>query len=205
MENTKTNAIRIILFCIFVGAIVIAMSMVVGGTKTGAKYTSFAQCISAKKAKFYGAFWCPHCQTQKTAFGDGEQYLPYIESSNPDRSQNQVGLDAKIENYPTWVYSTEITMTSKEAPLVCSVQPGPVGEPAACANSGSRYFKTWIFKIDNSNETVKIQSEKDPVKSGDSWIFAAGSRSVGELDTKAGFEILSGFTGCSLPQEDPKK
>lgn len=31
-------------------------------------------------AKFYGAFWCSHCQDQKVAFGkEAQMDLPYIE------------------------------------------------------------------------------------------------------------------------------
>jgi thiol-disulfide isomerase/thioredoxin len=29
------------------------------------KYDEFAKCLTDNGAKFYGAFWCPHCQAQK--------------------------------------------------------------------------------------------------------------------------------------------
>ena len=207
MENTKTNAIRIIIFCIFIGAIVVIMSMIVGGTATSSKYNTFAQCISDKKLQFYGAFWCPHCQAQKAAFGDGAHLLPYIESSNADRSQNQTAIDAKIESYPTWVYPSQISMTSKDAPIVCPIQPGPAGQPQVCAEDGSRYFKTWIFNIDNAapQQTVKIQSATDPAQNGTNWIFNPGARSVGELDTPEGLKLLSDFSSCPLPSESTAK
>lgn len=192
MDNTKTNAVRIIIFCLFIGAIVIVMSMIVGGTGTSAKYSTFAQCLSQKKLQFYGAFWCPHCQAQKAAFGDGEQYLPYIECSNTDRSQNQKCIDGKIESYPTWVYPNEINMKSDVSPIICPIQPGPAGQPINCQNDGSRFFKTWVFK------TVKIQSEKDPVQNGNTWTFIPGSRSVGEQDTPEGFQNLANFSSCEL-------
>ena len=66
----------------------------------------FAQCLTSKNAKFYGAFWCPHCQEQKQLFGTAKKYLPYVECSSADgKSQLQVCTDAKIEGYPTWVFS----------------------------------------------------------------------------------------------------
>ena len=195
MENTKTNAVRIIIFCVFIAAIVVIMSMIVGGTDTSSKFNSFAQCITAKKLKFYGAFWCPHCQAQKAAFGEGAEYLPYIECSNADRSQNQTCIDAKVESYPTWVYPTPITYTSSDAPIVCPVQPGPAGQPADCADDGSHYFKTWIFP------GLKMESTDDPVQAGNTWTFEAGSRSVGEQDTTQGMQNLSNFSGCALPTD----
>jgi len=68
-------------------------------------YDSFARCLTQSGAKFYGAFWCPHCAAQKAEFGDSEQYLPYVECSLPDESgQTQICIDNKIESYPTWVF-----------------------------------------------------------------------------------------------------
>ncbi len=67
-------------------------------------YSSFASCLAEKGAKFYGAFWCPHCSEQKALFGKmAVEKLPYVECSNPDKkSQTQVCIDAKITGYPTW-------------------------------------------------------------------------------------------------------
>ena len=65
----------------------------------------FAKCIKDKGAKFYGAFWCSHCQNQKSLFGKSEKYLPYIECSTPDsRGQLEVCKQANIQGYPTWEF-----------------------------------------------------------------------------------------------------
>ena len=70
------------------------------------KLDAFAKCISAKGAKFYGAFWCPHCQDQKSLFGSAKQYLPYVECSTADSNgQLQVCIDQKIKVYPTWKFA----------------------------------------------------------------------------------------------------
>ena len=199
MENTKANAVRIIIFCIFIGAIIVIMSLIVGGTATSTKLNQFAQCINQKKVKFYGAFWCPHCQAQKTAFGAAAELLPYVECSNADRSQNSTCSDAKIESYPTWVYPNEVSFISEKNPTICEIQPGPVGQPSECAQSGSRTFKTWIFGA------VKFQSEKEPTHLGTTWTFAPGSRTVGELDTTEGLQNLASFSGCTLPSDNPAK
>mgnify|MGYP003393960852 CR=1 FL=1 len=69
------------------------------------KLDSFAQCLKDSGAKFYGAFWCSHCQNQKAEFGSAKRLLPYIECSTPDgKGQLKVCKDANIEGYPTWEF-----------------------------------------------------------------------------------------------------
>lgn len=75
-------------------------------------YDDFAQCLGDKGATFYGAFWCPHCQTQKAKFGKSAKLLPYVECSTPDgRGQLQVCNDVGIKTYPTWFFTAEGTTT----------------------------------------------------------------------------------------------
>lgn len=70
------------------------------------KYDTFAQCISDAGATFYGAFWCPHCQDQKSMFGRSAEKLPYKECSTPN-GQDQVAEcdEAGVTGYPTWFFS----------------------------------------------------------------------------------------------------
>lgn len=69
------------------------------------KLDAFATCLKDNGAIFYGAFWCPHCQNQKTMFGSSEKLLPYVECSTPDgQRQTQECIDKKIEGYPTWEF-----------------------------------------------------------------------------------------------------
>lgn len=85
---------------IVVGGIIAARLW--GETQPG-KYDEFAQCISDSGAKFYGAFWCPHCESQRDMFGNSERLLPYVECSTPDRqNQTPACIDAGIQSYPTW-------------------------------------------------------------------------------------------------------
>lgn len=87
----------VILFTIFVG-------------KTEGKYDTFAQCLEENDAVFYGAYWCPHCATQKAAFGKSKKYLPYVECSNPDRTTKEVCTEKNIgvqggDGFPTWIFA----------------------------------------------------------------------------------------------------
>lgn len=69
-------------------------------------YDVLAKCLSEKNAKFYGAFWCPHCNRQKELFGNSMQFINYVECSTPDgKAQTQVCKDAQIQSYPTWEFA----------------------------------------------------------------------------------------------------
>jgi len=96
---------------VIIGVIVLAIALI-GLSRTGVleqgpgKYDGFAQCLSEKGAKFYGAFWCPHCQAQKQMFGRSVEFLPYVECSLPDgKSRTQICIDNGIESYPTWIFA----------------------------------------------------------------------------------------------------
>lgn len=70
------------------------------------RYKAFAQCLSTKGAKMYGAFWCPHCAEQKELFGSSFQYVDYVECGiKGSRATAQVCTDADIKHYPTWVFA----------------------------------------------------------------------------------------------------
>lgn len=67
----------------------------------------FAQCLTDKGVKMFGAFWCPHCQAQKRLFGSSFKKVSYIECGVPGNTsgQTQACQDAKIQTYPTWEFA----------------------------------------------------------------------------------------------------
>lgn len=76
------------------------------------EYDELAACLTEKGVKFYGAFWCPHCQEQKRMFGNSASKLPYVECSTPDgKSQTQICSDLEIKSYPTWIFADESRLT----------------------------------------------------------------------------------------------
>lgn len=87
--------------------------LVVQAKKPGT-YDTFAQCLTDSGAKFYGAFWCPHCQAQKAMFGKSAKLIPYVECSQPDgKGQLQVCIDQGIEGYPTWTFADGTRQSGK--------------------------------------------------------------------------------------------
>lgn len=79
------------------------------------EFDTFASCIKDSGAIFYGAFWCPHCQSQKAMFGKSANLLPYTECSTPSKSQMKVCNDAGIQSYPTWKFSDGTMVTGQQS------------------------------------------------------------------------------------------
>lgn len=92
-------------------AVVIALHLHYAGVwgKTVApeepKVRALAEHLAKSNAKFYGAYWCPHCEDQKLMFGASANRLPYIECS-PQGTRGPLAKtcsDARIERFPTWI------------------------------------------------------------------------------------------------------
>lgn len=104
-NGMKTTYIYIALIvALVVGLIIVRNNSDGGGNSANATvYDTFAQCLGDAGAKFYGAYWCPHCQAQKKLFNDSKK-LPYIECSTPDgQGRTQICIDNDITGYPTWI------------------------------------------------------------------------------------------------------
>jgi hypothetical protein len=74
--------------------------------KRTSRLDAFANCLTAKQAKMYGAFWCPHCDEQKEKFGSSFQYAPYIECGiKGSQGIASVCTQAGIKRFPTWIFA----------------------------------------------------------------------------------------------------
>jgi glutaredoxin len=89
-------------------------------------YDALAKCISQSSTTFYGASWCPHCAEQKTKFGTGAQYLPYVEcaATSTAGGQTQVCIDHNITNYPTWVFADGSRLVGVQTPQTLAQKTG---------------------------------------------------------------------------------
>jgi thiol-disulfide isomerase/thioredoxin len=90
------------------------------------KYDALAQCIAQSSTTFYGAFWCPHCEEQKTKFGTGAQYLPYVECSLPNQAENATCTAAGIVSYPTWQFKDGSRSVGVQTPAQLAAKTGCV-------------------------------------------------------------------------------
>lgn len=120
----------------------------------------FAKCLTQKGVKFYGAFWCPHCQAEKRLFGESEKYLNYIECSNADQTQNETCSKAKIESYPTFEFSNgervtgEVSLDDLSAKTGCSISEPITPTPTPAVSPVDAYHIHADFKVFVDNQTV---------------------------------------------------
>lgn len=95
-----------LIWLIAVALLVAGMVWLIMSPSKPGKLDGFASCLAEKRAVFYGAFWCPHCQNQKALFGNSARLLPYVECSTPDgKNQLPICIEAKITGYPTWEFA----------------------------------------------------------------------------------------------------
>jgi histidinol phosphatase-like enzyme len=124
---------------VFRTVVILVILFVVGGIAYG-RYQeknaandpryALAQCLTDKGVKFYGAYWCPHCQQQKKLFGGAMKNVTYVECAVPgDGGQTQACKDAGIESYPTWVFPDGSKTTGEQ-------QLKDLGDKVGCEYSG---------------------------------------------------------------------
>lgn len=67
-----------------------------------------ANHLTSTDAKMYGAYWCPHCATQKDLFKGAANQLPYVECDpNGVDAQPDLCQAKAIRGYPTWEINGE--------------------------------------------------------------------------------------------------
>jgi len=92
----------------WIGIAVIALIVIIIYFTSSAKsspYDEFSQCLTDSGVKMYGAYWCPHCQSQKKLFGSSWDKINYIEcATSGSNEQNSVCNAAGIKSYPTWMF-----------------------------------------------------------------------------------------------------
>jgi hypothetical protein len=77
-----------------------------GWRRHNSRLDAFAKCLTAKQAKMYGAYWCPHCEEQKEMFGSSFEYAPYIECGiKGSKEIEAVCTQAGIKRFPTWIFA----------------------------------------------------------------------------------------------------
>jgi len=100
---------------LFLGISVLALLFLLGCAESSPKMDAFAQCLSDKGAKFYGAYWCSHCADQKKDFGSSIDKIPYVECAiQGQNGQTQPCIDAQITGYPTWVFADGSRLTGRQ-------------------------------------------------------------------------------------------
>lgn len=110
----REQKIGIVVAAIALVAIVATLVYWQSYMKTPGELDTFAQCISDKGAKFYGAYWCPHCQAQKSLFGKSKDKLPYVECADSAKAQSDACAAAGVQGYPTWIFADNSSATGEQ-------------------------------------------------------------------------------------------
>jgi hypothetical protein len=99
---------------VVVGLLVFAANNSVG-ENAPSPYDTFAQCLTDAGVSMYGAWWCPHCGSQKELFGSAFDSVNYVECSTAARTMNQTCRDAGIEGYPTWAFGDGSRLSGEQS------------------------------------------------------------------------------------------
>lgn len=73
-------------------------------TESGTAEVEFARYLRDIGARTFGAYWCPHCYSQKQLFGrEAFEIVEYVECDpRGENAKPQVCQEAGIRAYPTW-------------------------------------------------------------------------------------------------------
>ena len=85
---------------------------------------AFAQQLSAAGVKLYGAAWNADTTAQKNMFGDGAQFLSFVESTNTNHEPNQNATSHNITTYPTWIFADNSRLEGVQTLAAISSQAG---------------------------------------------------------------------------------
>ncbi len=85
-------------------------------TESGAAEVALAEYLTEVGARGFGAYWCPHCYSQKQLFGaEAFEKLTYIEcDANGYQAQPQVCQAAGVRAYPSWEINGELYEGTRE-------------------------------------------------------------------------------------------
>jgi glutaredoxin len=92
-------------------------------TVSGAAEIALAEHLAANDVKFYGAYWCSHCQKQKSLFGaTAATKLPYVEcAADGENSQRQLCKVKNIQMFPTWVINGKYFPGTKDLKEIATI------------------------------------------------------------------------------------
>lgn len=91
----------------------------------------FSKCLASRGVTMYGAYWCSHCQREKSNFGEYFKYINYVEC--PENIK--LCQDKKITNYPTWEFPDGNQLIGEQGLQKLSLKFGcPLGEISAATD-----------------------------------------------------------------------
>jgi len=99
--NKKIAVIIVLILVVALGFVLLVSYAPKSPTAKAGTLDEFAQCVASKGLSMYGAYWCPHCQNEKAAFGDSFKYINYVECTVKTDECTAKG----VEQFPTWIFA----------------------------------------------------------------------------------------------------
>lgn len=176
-------------YIVIIAIVAVLVGLFIWSKSTPGQYDNLATCLKNEGVKFYGAFWCPHCQAEKKDFGKSTEKLPYIECSNPDgQSQDQTCNDAHITGYPTWEFPKNLTISGTDSePSVACKTPYTQDQPSDCDGAATG---SWVTTLSGR----QFLSPSKPSFANGVWTLPPLSRTSGEVQP----EELGALANCSV-------
>ncbi len=85
------------------------------GPKLPGKYAEVARCLTQKGVIMYGAYWCPHCLSQKKLIGDDFQFIKYQECDDAGTDGNhKLCIEKGVTSYPTWIFPGQGSLAGEQ-------------------------------------------------------------------------------------------
>ncbi len=128
----KTSSSSLFLYAIAGIVTVGLIGYVVTQDRAPSPYDGFAQCLTDKGVKMYGAWWCPHCKKQRELFGKSFDKVEYIECSpNGSKTTSVQCTQAGVKGFPTWMFADGSTLGGEQSFEALGERAGcPVPAPA---------------------------------------------------------------------------
>jgi len=121
--------------------------------------TELAQCLKDKGAKFYGSYWCPHCNNQKLAFGTrAAKKLPYVECALYPTEVSAVAKQV-LRDYNAGTYTGGYLKQLDEAKTKNELEKWEPSQTEACTLASIESYPTWILA-----DGTKLPGEQSPEK-----------------------------------------
>lgn len=99
--NKKIAVIVVLILAVALALVLLVSYTPKGSVSKAGVLDAFAKCITDKGGAMYGAYWCPHCQNEKAAFGDSFKYINYVECTVKTDECTAKG----VQSFPTWIFS----------------------------------------------------------------------------------------------------
>lgn len=135
-------------------------------SKKPGKYDELAQCIEKSGTKFYGAFWCPHCQAQKALFGKSAKKLPYVECALYKSEETKL-KDQVLTAYKAGTYTGPFKQELDDMKQKGFLEKWYPSRNEICAEKKIEGYPTWILAdgtvipVENTaGVTLKTLAEK---------------------------------------------